>query len=356
MPTHVNNQQLRQLSFFFFLVFLFIFLFLQMSAFLPAFLGAITFYMLSRRWMQHMVENRKWKKSLAAALILIISFLVVLVPIGLMVNILSGRIGYAVENSNKIVSAVTTFVQGIEQRFHVSIMSGNNADSISATAAKTLKGILSATFNSLTSVLIMYFILYFMLVGRRDLEDWLHGFIPLKEENLSLVGREMKSLVISNALGIPLVAVLQGIVGLIAYLFLGVSDVWFWFVFTCIASMLPFVGAALAYVPLSIVLFAHNETWKGVAMLIYGFVVIGTVDNLFRFILQKKMGNVHPLITVFGVIIGLNIFGFIGLIFGPILISMFILLVKIYMNEFVERRKRTENQLETEAAVVRKNL
>jgi predicted PurR-regulated permease PerM len=68
------------------------------------------------------------------------------------------------------------------------------------------------------------------------------------------------------------------------------------------------------------------------------------------------MGNVHPLITVFGVIIGLNIFGFIGLIFGPILISMFILLVKIYMNEFVERRKRTENQLETEAAVVRKNL
>ena len=59
-------------------------------------------------------------------------------------------------------------------------------------------------------------------------------------------------------------------------------------------------------------------------MLIYGFGVIGTVDNIFRFILQKKLGDVHPLITVFGVIIGLNIFGFIGLIFGPILISMFI--------------------------------
>jgi predicted PurR-regulated permease PerM len=62
--------------------------------------------------------------------------------------------------------------------------------------------------------------------------------------------------------------------------------------------------------------------------------------------LQKRMGNVHPLITVFGVIIGINLFGFIGLIFGPILISMFILLVKIYMNEFIERRKPAENQLE----------
>jgi predicted PurR-regulated permease PerM len=58
------------------------------------------------------------------------------------------------------------------------------------------------------------------------------------------------------------------------------------------------------------------------------------------------MGNVHPLITVFGVIIGINLFGFIGLIFGPILISMFILLVKIYMNEFGEGRKTVGNELE----------
>ncbi len=58
------------------------------------------------------------------------------------------------------------------------------------------------------------------------------------------------------------------------------------------------------------------------------------------------MGNVHPLITVFGVVIGISLFGFIGLIFGPILISMFILLVKIYMNEFVERKKPADTQLE----------
>ena len=168
----------------------------------------------------------------------------------------------------------------------------------------------------------------------------------LKEENTKLLGREMKSLVISNAIGIPMVAVLQGLVGLVAYLVLGVSDVWFWFTFTCIASMLPFIGSALAYVPLSIVLFAQNHNWQGIALLIYGIAIIGTVDNVFRFMLQKKMGDVHPLITVFGVVIGINIFGFIGLIFGPILISIFIILVKIYMNEFVEQRKPTTNEME----------
>jgi predicted PurR-regulated permease PerM len=344
--SYINSQKLRQLSFFVFLVFMFIFLFLQMSAFLPAFLGAITFYMILGKAMDYLVLKRKWKKGWAAALLLFASFLVVLVPIGFMVNILSSRIGEAIKHSDNIINSFTSFIRGLEQRFHVSLMKGDNANSISATIAKTLTGILSATFNSVTSVLIMYFILYFMLVGKKELEKWLCDFIPLKEENVLQVGREMKSLVISNAIGIPLVAVLQGFVALIWYFVIGVDDVWFWFIFTCIASMLPFVGAALAYVPLSIVLLVAHKNWQGISMLIYGFGVIGTVDNIFRFILQKKMGNVHPLITVFGVIIGIKLFGFIGLIFGPILISMFILLVKIYMNEFVERKEPADTQLQ----------
>ena len=293
-----------------------------MKNFLPAFLGAITFYVLSRKMMRYLVENRKWKKGLAATLILLVSFLVIMIPVYFTINILSSRIGTAIKNSD-----------------HIVILKSINPANITGTIANSLKSVLTATFNSVTSVLLMYFILYFMLVGRKELETWVYEFMPLKESNIKLVGKEMKSLVISNAIGIPLVAVLQGFVGLIAYVIAGVDDVWFWFIFTCIASMLPFVGSALAYVPLSIVLFSHNQNWQGIFILVYGIIIIGTVDNVFRFILQKRMGDVHPLITVFGVLIGLNLFGFIGLIFGPIMISMFILLVKIYLNEFFERRR-----------------
>jgi predicted PurR-regulated permease PerM len=65
--------------------------------------------------------------------------------------------------------------------------------------------------------------------------------------------------------------------------------------------------------------------------------VVGVVDNVFRFWLQKKLGDVHPMITVFGVIIGVTMFGFIGLIFGPILISLFLLMIKIYVSEFSKK-------------------
>ena len=341
----VNPQRLRQMSFFFLLVFLFVFLFLQMAAFLPAFLGAITFYMVLRRPMKNLVEKRKWKNGLAAGFLLLVSFLIVMVPIWVMVTMLSGRIGDVLQNSDKIMAAITTQVTNLEQRFGIELLSSKDTSKITNALAASLPKVLGATFNSITSILITYFILYFMLAAYKRLEAWVYNFMPLKDSNVDFMGKEFKSLVISNALGIPLVAILQGIVGLVCYLLLGVNDVWFWFIFTCIASMIPFVGAALAYIPLSLVLFSQDENVKGIIMLVYGFGVIGTVDNVFRFMLQKKMGDVHPLITIFGVIIGIQLFGFIGLIFGPILISMFILLVKIYMNEFVERRTPAQEQL-----------
>jgi predicted PurR-regulated permease PerM len=171
------------------------------------------------------------------------------------------------------------------------------------------------------------------------MEDAMYEYIPLRDENVHKISKEVNVMVVSNALGIPLVAFAQGVVGLIGYLLIGVKEPFFWFGVTCIAGMLPVIGAALAYIPLIIMFFADDDPVRGVIMAIYGFGIIGTVDNVLRFSLLKKLGNVHPLTTVFGVIIGLNLFGFIGLIFGPLLISLFMLLLKIYSSEFISKQR-----------------
>lgn len=334
MPSPINNNKLRQISFYVLLIVLFLLLFYQLIPFLPAFLGAITFYIIMREKMQNLVLKNKWKKAWAASLLLVLSFVIVLLPVGLLTNMLYSKVGLAIQNSNEVINTIHQFIDGFEKKYSIEIINEETAKNISTSLAKVLPSFLGATFNSLTAIVIMYFILYFMLTNSREMEAWLYNNVPLKDENVKLIGTEMKTLVISNTLGIPLTALLQGIVALIGYLILGVEDVVFWFVVTSIAAMFPFVGAALAYVPVAILFFASNHATKGTIMLLYGFGIVGTVDNIFRFALQKKMGDVHPLITVLGVIIGLNLFGFIGLIFGPILISLFILLLKIYMNEF----------------------
>jgi predicted PurR-regulated permease PerM len=98
--------------------------------------------------------------------------------------------------------------------------------------------------------------------------------------------------------------------------------------------MVPVVGTTVVWVPIVIYLFATGKTGMGIGLLIYGAVLVGSVDNIFRFIWQKKFADVHPTITIFGVLIGVSLFGFVGLIFGPLLISMFILLLRIYRDEF----------------------
>jgi len=186
---------------------------------------------------------------------------------------------------------------------------------------------------------VLYFTLYFMLVNSRSMEDSLYEYVPLKDSNVDLIANDINRTIHASVIGIPLIALIQGVVGLIGYLIIGVKDPFLWFAVTCITAMLPVVGAALAYVPLAIIFFAQGQNWQGIVLLIYGFGIIGLVDNLFRFILNKRLGNIHPLITVFGVIAGLTMFGFVGLIFGPMLLSLFIVLLKVYSNEFVSKRR-----------------
>jgi predicted PurR-regulated permease PerM len=286
-----------------------------------------------------LTEKKKWRKGGTALLLILFSMVVILLPVGLLINMLSSKISYAIQHSSELVEALKKVAHNIEEQYDITIVSDQNINKLGATIAESLPKILGATFNTLSTIFFMYFILYFMLVNGRKMEDALYEHIPLRDENVNKLGKEVNKMVLSNAIGIPVIAFAQGVVGLIGYLILGVKEPFFWFGVTCIAGMLPVIGAALAYVPLAIIFFANDQTWQGVAMTIYGFGVIGTVDNVLRFSLLKKIGNVHPLTTVFGVIIGLNLFGFIGLIFGPLLISLFMLLLKIYSNEFIVKQR-----------------
>ena len=335
----IDQNRIRQFFFILIILMLGILLFLQLQSFLPALLGAITLYVLLRRWMFYLTEKKKWRKGWTAVLLMLFSFIVILLPVGLLVNMLSSKVSYAIQHSEELVQALKTVVADIEQRFDITLASDENINKLGGTIAQSLPKILGATFNTLTTIFFMYFILYFMLVNGRKLEDALYEYIPLRDENVNKISKEVNTMVASNAIGIPLVAFAQGVVGLIGYLIIGVKEPFFWFGVTCIAGMLPVIGAALAYIPLTIIFFANGQNWQGIAMAIFGFGVIGTVDNVLRFSLLKKLGNVHPLTTVFGVIIGLNLFGFIGLIFGPLLISLFMLLLKIYSSEFITKKR-----------------
>ena len=331
--SYLDPDKLRQSLFLLIIVLLGILLFMELKAFLPATLGAFTLFVLMNRWMQLLVK-RGWKAPLAAAFLMLVSFIVIVLPIGAVVKMVVSRLSISEQQLTEAVNAIKLFIAKIEAQTGFEILSEKTMGQLGDSLAQKLPVILGATFNTLTTVVVMYFILYFMLTEGKSMDKVFADLMPMSRRNQQDFQKEVNSLVYSNAIGIPLIALMQGVVGLIGFLIIGVREPMLWFAITCITAMLPIVGAALAYVPLSIMFFVEGEIWRGVAMMIFGFGIIGTVDNVFRFWLQKKIGDVHPLITVFGVIIGLQLFGFIGLVFGPLLISVFILLIRIYRFEF----------------------
>lgn len=346
MSNIIDQNRIRQFFFIVIILLLGILLFMELYSFLPAVLGAITLYIVMHKWMLYLTEKRKWRKGWTALLLMLLSFIVILLPVGLLANMLSSKVTYAIQHSAELVEALKKLVANLEQRFDIVIASEANINKLGNFIAGSLPRILGATFNTLTTIFFMYFILYFMLVNGRKMEDALYEYIPLRDDNVARLGKEVHTMVLSNAIGIPVIAFAQGVVALIGYLIIGVKEPFFWFGVTCIAAMLPVVGAALAYVPIALIFLANGQTWQGITMLIFGFGIIGTVDNVLRFTLLRKLGDVHPLVTVFGVIIGLNLFGFIGLIFGPLLISLFMLLLKIYSNEFVVKQRDAHRHME----------
>ena len=340
--SHLDNERLKQIVFLLILAFLAIILFKELYAFFPGFLGAVTFYVLSRRYMFRLVEVRKWRRPWAAATIMILSFLIILLPFGLLVNMLTAKVAYAINHSSELIKGLEKINQQLQQNTGFNLMTEARLQKIQEYITNVLPGFVGATFNTLTAVAIMYFILYFMLVNAREMEEALYEYIPLKDENVELLGAEMKNMVVSNAIGIPLIALIQGVISLIGYLVFGVPEPVFWFVVTSFTAMLPIIGAAAVYVPMGLYLLSAGQTWQGIAVLAYGFGVVGSSDNIFRMLLARKIGDVHPLITIFGVIIGISLFGFIGLIFGPLLISLFIVLLKIYSNEYLVKKREVK--------------
>jgi len=104
------------------------------------------------------------------------------------------------------------------------------------------------------------------------------------------------------------------------------------------------VGTLIGIVPVVILMASTGDTAQAIGVAIYGIVVVGSTDNVIRLYVLERLANVHPLVTLIGVIVGVPLFGFIGLIFGPLLISLFLLILKIYKKEYGDSSPSIEDE------------
>ncbi len=302
----------------------------SLQGILGSLLSTLVLFTLLRPIYIYFTEKKGLNKSFAAITLLFSSFVIIVLPFYLLSSMVISKISDL--RSNEIYFKNLLFK--IKQLFPVSsniqsyIEEGvNKAGDF---AASLFPSLLSGAVGIVLGVLIVYFLLYFMLVQRVEFENALLKYAPFRKQNAQRFAAELENITFANVVGQGLIAMVQGGLLSLAYYILGYNDPLFWGVITMFISFVPILGPPIVFVPAALIQIVEGYSFEGWAMLLFGFIVIINIDNVLRFIIAKRVGNIHPIITVLGVLIGLPLFGILGLVFGPLLLSYFILLIRIY--------------------------
>lgn len=328
------NNKVRQVLLLMLVLALVSLLVFELHQFFPGFLGAITLYILGRDKYLQLVTKKKWKPGWTAMLFMTLFLVCIGLPIYLAIDILSSRVTSLINNQEQVMTSLKSISTQIYKWTGQELLTDANIQNIQKKATALIPSFLNSTLMIVTNIAMMLFVAYFMFTSSSHMEKTIKNFIPLQSKNIQILATETKNMVRSNAIGIPLISLVQGLIALFGYWIFGVKDYVLWGFMTGLFAFFPVVGTMLIWVPLVIYVYSTGNNFNGTGLLLYSLIVTGNVDYLARISLLKKIGNVHPLTTVLGVIVGLQLFGFWGFIFGPLLISYSLLLLKIYINEF----------------------
>lgn len=309
-------------------------LFRQAQPYISGVLCALTLYILLRRPTFRLAQKIK-RPTLATVIVVVAVILFIVVPLSLIVWFVVNKIQQAEWNVNDIIAPAMQMFDILEQKYGIDIISQQSVSFVAGKLTALGQSIIGGIGSFFINLLVALLLLFFLLNGGRKWEQYLASVIPIRNINKKETMERVNTMVKSNAIGIPLVAILQGIISLIGYLIFNVPNAGLAAIATGFCSIVPIVGTMVVWVPLGIYFMVLGQWGQALGLLAFGAIFISQSDNLLRFILQKKMANTHPLITIFGVIVGLSLFGFIGIIFGPLLVSLFLLFVDMFRKEYL---------------------
>ena len=342
----LKTNGLKQIILLLLISFIGIVLIWQLKYFIPGLLGAITLYILLRQYFFNLTIKRKWKKWMAATVLIFLCVLLLALPIWIIVQLLLPKFNYAFDHTDQIMANAAHAVEWIKGNLPKLKINDQQIqqglERILLIVPTVINATLNATASMVLNTLTAFFILYFMLMSGRDMERKMLSLLPLKEVNKDALWIETKKMVVSNSIGIPVLMICQCIIAIFGYWIFGIEQPVVWGILTGVASILPLIGTMIVWIPICLIVFLKGEIGVGIGLALYCAIVVSNIDNVLRFTILKRIGDVHPLITVFGVILGLQLFGLMGLIFGPLLVAYFILLIKIYRLEFSSKEVEAE--------------
>lgn len=202
-------------------------------------------------------------------------------------------------------------------------------DLVAATIGFLIKGFLG--------IFVLLFVMYYGFKDGRRFVQFIYESMPLRETYKDRLFRETQEVIDAVFVGNILVSVVQGTLGGLGFWAFGIPNPVFWGFVMTILAILPIIGTPVVWLPAGIILIATGDTFAGVGILIYGLLIVSTVDNFLKPKIIGGRSQVHPAIILLGVVGGLWVFGAIGFLLGPLILAIFGVLIGLFKSDFVAR-------------------
>jgi len=292
-------------------------------------------------WLTKKLKNRR---SLASFIMCLVVILIVIVPI---VNLII----YGAQKSVEAYSETIRFVneKNIELVVKNNIIEqagvlGINAESVknlilefaktssnwlASGAASVVKG----TTSFIISLIVIVFTMFFFFVDGKRMIEKLMLWTPLPNKYDKEIFKKFRDVSFFTVLSTFVTAGAQGLLGAIGFLAVGLPA-FLPGIFMAFLSLIPYVGTLFVWLPVGIYLLAIGEIAKGIILIAWGAIVVSNADNIIRAYIIKGKAQVHPIFIIFSILGGIALFGFWGVILGPLLISLAVTILHIYELEY----------------------
>ena len=311
-----------------------------LSPYLTAIFWALIFSVLFRPVYRRLLNTFPNRRNVAALLTLLIAILTAIIPLsfiaasmaaevaGLYSRIQSGQLNFGIY-ADQIFDNLPVFIKEILERYQISSVFGLRekllafANQAASLLAKEIVSISQNTFSFLISSGIMLYLMFFLLRDGLAIQSYIKRLIPLHGEHKTYLFEKFITVIRATVKGNILVAMAQGALGGIIFAVLGIQGSILWGVLMAFLSLLPAIGAAIIWFPVAVYFLVTGSVIEGVVLIVFGFGVIGLVDNILRPILVGKDTKLPDYIVLITTIGGITAFGINGFVVGPLIAALF---------------------------------
>ena len=285
----------------------------------------------------------KENKTLASLLSLAVVLVAVIIPIVILSSLIlrEALSIYTLISEGDGVSFLEP-VQRINEAVQVFIptFSVDVASVVQQTASFFVNHLVSI-FAGTASTIFLFFIaliaMYYFFKDGKYFTKYLVSLSPLKDTHDTFIIARMAQAVRSVALGTVLLALLQGVLTAIGLSIFGFDRAILWGMLAAIGALVPGVGTAIVFIPAVIYLVVTGQELNAVAVGLWGVLAVGLIDNLLGPYLMSRGNNMHPLVILLSVLGGITLFGPLGFILGPVIMSLFLVLLELYSKHILEK-------------------